>query len=259
MIKTHSKTRLASSKERDPQRSSKKSISPLKFTPNKKSTYIEKFANKTKLENEKKKSKSPMKKSPHKTIKKETPKNEAKANQSLRYFHPSPNKYKRRTERESMDIHLGKPPMSREQFLSKMKEQCYVKRFLKEDELDTTYNELVNTRVDPYLWQQKVIEKIFKKIHETDNIIWTLMIIYFITLNCLVHRGGVVGIDIRMNDMIVYYYIVINRRMLMEDENKVGCFSQTWQSEGRFKHDWSQTFKDSHTFENRIKILEMER
>ena len=52
-----------------------------------------------------------------------------------------------------------------------MKDQCYVKRFLKEDELDTIYNELVNTRVDSYLWQQKVIEKIFKKIHETDNII----------------------------------------------------------------------------------------
>ena len=113
MIKIHSKPRLACSKESDQKSSSKKSISPLKFTPNKKPTYIEKFTNKTLIENQKRKSVSPVKKSPQKTTKKETVKNKTKLNPNDRYFHPSPNKYKRRTERESMSIHLSKPPMSR--------------------------------------------------------------------------------------------------------------------------------------------------
>lgn len=45
----------------------------------------------------------------------------------------------------------------------------------------------------------------------------------------------------------------------MEDRNKVTYLSQTWQSEGKFKHDWCQTFKNSMTIENRVRILEMER
>ena len=38
-----------------------------------------------------------------------------------------------------------------------MKGQCYVRRFLKDEELEQFYKELVLTRVDPYLWEQKVI------------------------------------------------------------------------------------------------------
>lgn len=45
----------------------------------------------------------------------------------------------------------------------------------------------------------------------------------------------------------------------MEDGNKINFLSQTWQSEGKFKHDWCQTFKNSLTIENRVRILEMER
>lgn len=45
----------------------------------------------------------------------------------------------------------------------------------------------------------------------------------------------------------------------MEDRNKIAFLSQTWQSEGKFKHDWCQTFKNYLTIENRVKILEMEK
>ena len=45
----------------------------------------------------------------------------------------------------------------------------------------------------------------------------------------------------------------------MEDSNKRNFLSQTWQSEGKFKRDWCQSFKDLGTIENRVKILQMEK
>lgn len=45
----------------------------------------------------------------------------------------------------------------------------------------------------------------------------------------------------------------------MEEKGSIQGQSKTWSSEGQFKLEWCQGFKDSMQLENRLRILDIER
>lgn len=45
----------------------------------------------------------------------------------------------------------------------------------------------------------------------------------------------------------------------MEDKENCSTHSKGWDSEGKFKLDWTQGFRDTIQLENRLKILEIEK
>ena len=45
----------------------------------------------------------------------------------------------------------------------------------------------------------------------------------------------------------------------MEDQGNNSNHNRRWDSEGKFKLDWTQSFRDTIQLENRLKILEIEK
>lgn len=163
LSKGKQKSKLSTPKYSKSKSPVKKKTSPINSVKNEKPKYIDKFITKMKVQEHDKSDKFPNRinvqdkklpsasksKSPKKTVKKELKKS---IERSPVYSHACNSKFRRTSSINSLERILKDKPISKESFMKKMKGQCYVRRFLKDEELEQAYNELILSRVDPYLW-----------------------------------------------------------------------------------------------------------